>query len=205
VLHRAGDRCLFVEEGRYLASRIAGAEFVELPGDDHLPFVGDQEALVSEIGRFLARRRIRTPTERVLATVLTISAPLPVGAALRQIYEREVAWYRGTPLPVPDGLSAFFDGPARAVQCAAAIAAASGSRQLRAGIHIGEVDPAADQGPIVLISRELAATAAAGEVRVSRTVVDLVPGSGLQFEDRGAVRMPGTNAPLGVMALRRQV
>jgi len=205
VLHRSGDRCLFVEEGRYLASRISGAEFIELPGDDHLPFVGDQEAILSEIATFLARRRIRKPTEHVLATVLTISVPMPVSSALREIYDREVSWYRGSPLPVPDGLSAYFDGPARAVQCAAAIAAASRLRGLRAGIHIGEVDPASDEGAIVQISRELAATASAGEVRVSRSVVDLVPGSGLQFEDRGGVRVPGSDTVLAVTALRRQV
>src|SRR5690606_25108196 len=67
VLHRTGDRCLKIEEGRYLAARITGAEFVELPGDDHLPFAGDQEELLTAISTFLARRRIRTPAERVLA------------------------------------------------------------------------------------------------------------------------------------------
>jgi pimeloyl-ACP methyl ester carboxylesterase len=203
VLHRTGDRCLFVEEGRYLASRISGAEFIELPGDDHLPFVGDQNAILSEIATFLARRRIRKPTERVLATVLTIAVPPPVTTELKEIYEREVMWYRGATLPVADGLSAFFDGPARAVQCAAAIAAASGNHQLKAGIHIGEVDPASENGPVIRVSRHLAHAALFGDVLVSRTVVDLVPGSGLQFEDRGAVHIPRSDTDLPVMALRQ--
>ena len=201
VLHRTGDRCLFVEEGRYLASRIAGAEFVELPGDDHLPFVGDQEAILSEIATFLARRRIRIPFERVLATVLTVTIPGAAPAGLREIYDREVEWYRGTPLST-GGLDAFFNGPARAVQCAAAIAAAAGSPELRAGVHIGEVDPSSDGGPAVKVSQQLAAAAGPGEVLVSRTVVDLVPGSGLQFEDHSPVT-PGAEPEVPVMALRR--
>jgi pimeloyl-ACP methyl ester carboxylesterase len=205
VLHRTGDRCLFVEEGRYLASRIAGAEFVELPGDDHLPFVGDQNAILSEIATFLARRRIRKPPARVLATVLTIAVPHQVTTSLREIYDREVTWYRGTTLPVRDGLSAFFDGPARAVQCAAAIAAASGIQDLKAGIHIGEVEPGSENGPVVRISRDLATSASPGDVLVSRTVVDLVPGSGLQFEDRGTIHIPRSDSALPVMALRHHV
>jgi pimeloyl-ACP methyl ester carboxylesterase/DNA-binding winged helix-turn-helix (wHTH) protein len=203
VLHRKGDRCLHVEEGRYLAARIAGAEFVELPGDDHLPFAGDQESILSEIARFLARRRARAGAEPMLATVLTVTVPQPVSARLREIYEREVAWYRGSELASATGLSAFFDGPARAVQCAAAVATASGIAQLRAGVHIGEVDPLGADGPAVQISRALAATAAPGEVLVSRTVVDLVPGSGLQFDDRGSVRPEHSPRELAVLALRR--
>ncbi|HJR58878.1 MAG TPA: alpha/beta fold hydrolase [Vicinamibacterales bacterium] len=202
VLHRTGDRCLFVEEGRYLAARIEGAEFVELPGDDHLPFVGDQEAILSEIARFLARRRLRILPGRVLATVLTVVAPAAVREQVRQIYDREVAWYRGSPLLGADGFSAFFDGPARAVQCACAVSVASGVRGMAAGVHIGEIDPTADDGPVVRISRQLASAAAPGEVLVSRTVVDLVPGSGLRFDDRGAVHAAGSARELGVMALR---
>jgi pimeloyl-ACP methyl ester carboxylesterase len=203
VLHRTGDRCLLVEEGRYLASRIVGAEFVELPGEDHLPFAGDQDAILAEIERFLTLRHVRRPTERVLATVLTMAVPRPISPGVRQIYEREVAWYRGLPLRGEEGLSAFFDGPARAVQCAAAITAASNLPALRAGVHIGEVDPAIDDGPAVQISRELASAASEGEVLVSRTVVDLVPGSGLRFDDRGTIRPGGgVRGELAVMALR---
>ena len=95
-----------------------------------------------------------------------------------------------------------FDGPARAVQCASAIALASGLR-LRAGVHIGELDPAASNGTVVTISRYLAQAAAPGEVLVSRTIVDLVPGSGLNFDERGSVRPEGIDRDIPVMALRR--
>jgi pimeloyl-ACP methyl ester carboxylesterase/DNA-binding winged helix-turn-helix (wHTH) protein len=202
VLHRTGDRCLFVEEGRYLASRIAGAEFVELPGEDHLPFVGDQDAVLAEIARFLTRRHIRRPAEHVLATVLSGVPSGADGEGFREIYEREVAWYRGTPLVACSGYHAFFDGPARAVQCAAAIATAAPCA-VRAGVHIGEVDPAGEDGPVIRASRQLASAAAAGEVLVSRTVVDLVPGSGLQFDDRGSIRLDGEDRDLAIMGLRR--
>src|SRR6185369_16254901 len=80
VLHRTGDRCLRVEEGRYLASRIPGATFVELPGEDHLPFAGDQDAILSEVERFITRTHVRSASELVLASVLTLrwdAAPEP--------------------------------------------------------------------------------------------------------------------------------
>ena len=97
-----------------------------------------------------------------------------------------------------------FDGPARAVQCAAAITLASGL-PLRAGVHIGELDPAATEGQVVSVSRHLSQAAAPGEVLVSRTIVDLVPGSGLHFDDRGTVRPAGMEREIPVMVLRRAV
>ena len=203
VLHRSGDRCLNVEEGRYLASHIPGAEFVALPGDDHLPFAGDQDAVLEEIERFLARGRVRRARAHLLGSVLTVAAPLPVDDRFREIYTREIEFYRGVPIG-SDGLTAMFDGPARAVQCAAAIALASGVA-LRAGVHIGELDPAATEGQVVSVSRHLSQAAAPGEVLVSRTIVDLVPGSGLHFDDRGVVRPPGMDREIPVMALRRAV
>ena len=200
VLHRTGDRCLHVEEGRFLASRIPGAEFVELPGEDHLPFAGNQDEMLDEIERFLARSWVRRSPARLLGTVLTLAAPSPVDERFRGIYAREIEWYRGTPIE-GDDFAAMFDGPARAVQCATAVAVASGLK-LRAGVHIGEMDPAAADGQVVRISRQLAQTAAPGEVLVSRTIVDLVPGSGLHFEERGSVRAVGSDREIDVMALR---
>ena len=93
----------------------------------------------------------------------------------------------------------------RGSACAAAIAAASGVQDLKAGIHIGEVDPASENGPVIRVSRFLASSASPGDVIVSRTVVDLVPGSGLQFEDRGTVHLPRTDTDLPVMALRHPI
>jgi hypothetical protein len=202
VLHRVGDHCLHVEEGRYLASLIPGAEFIELPGNDHLPFAGDQDAILAAIERFLARNRVRRSTERVLGTVLTLEPPVPVEDGFGSIYEREVAWYRGILLPPAGGFNAIFDGPARAVQCACAVADAS-HVGLRAGVHIGEVDLRAPDGPVVAISRQLARTARPGDVLVSRSVVDLVPGSGLHFDERGTVRPDGSDRDVTVLALRR--
>jgi len=200
VLHRTGDRCLHVEEGRYLASLIPGAEFVALPGDDHLPFAGDQESVLAEIERFLALSRVRRTPAHLLATVLTVSSSARIDNRFREIYAREIEWYRGVRL-AGEGFTAMFDGPARAVQCASAVALASGL-PLRAGVHIGEIDPAATDGEVMRITRQLAAAAAPGEVLVSRTIVDLVPGSGLHFDERGTVRPNGSNQEIPVMALR---
>jgi len=195
VLHRRGDRCLKVEEGRYLAERIPGATFVELGGEDHLPFLGDQEEILSEIEAFLTRAHVRTPPERVLASVLTVDGEVkPADAAhLQRVFAREVAWFRGTVLePGGSHLVAAFDGPGRAVQCGwsvVTVAQRSGI-EVRAGVHIGERDVGAPGGPIVDTSAAIAAAGKPGEVLVSRPVVDLVPGSGLQFAERGLLRIP---------------
>ena len=198
VLHRTGDRCLKVEEGRYLASHVPGAVFVEQPGEDHLPFVGDQEAMLREIERFLERTHGPRESERVLASVLSVRAGGGQAdlLALGDAFSREVARWRGQ---IVEGgaphLVALFDGPGRAVQCG--MAAMSRARELgvaaSAGVHIGECHRQAREGPIFEIAGALAGGAGPGEVRVSRTVVDLVPGSGLRFDDRG-VMQAGTPA-----------
>src|SRR5262245_4664238 len=195
VLHRTGDRCLRVEEGRYLASRIPGATFVELPGDDHLPFAGDQEAILSEVEDFLNRTHVRPASELVLASVLTVrwepQLEEHLEGKLWRAFEREMGWARAHTLAKrSDRVVAAFDGPGRAVQCGSALVALAlqSGVPARAGVHIGECDLAGDSGPIFEISAGIAEAAGAGDVCVSRTVVDLVPGSGLEFEDRGALR-----------------
>jgi pimeloyl-ACP methyl ester carboxylesterase/DNA-binding winged helix-turn-helix (wHTH) protein len=208
VIHRRGDRCLKVEEGRYLASRIPGAVFVELSGEDHLPFVGDQEEMLVQIEQFLAHTHARTGPERVLATVLTVASDAgPADAEhVRRVFAREVAWFRGRSLDASaEPLVALFDGPGRAVQCGCSVAAVAQRSRIavRAGVHIGEVETSAPQGPIVEISRDMAAAAGPGEVIVSRMVVDLVPGSGLRFVDRGALRVRGLARELPVLAASR--
>jgi pimeloyl-ACP methyl ester carboxylesterase len=181
VIHRTGDQCLRVEEGRYLASHIPGAEFVELPGKDHLPFVGDQEAILDAIDAFLARRRERPHDNRLLASVLTVCADAAVPVAC----EGEVSRLRGH-LVSRDGatLVATFDGPGRAVGCASLLIAllAELGLRARAGVHVGECNPSVAEGPVFDTSRDLAETAVPGAIHASRTVVDLVPGSGLLFE-----------------------
>ena len=196
VLHREGDRCLKVEEGRYLASHIRGATFVNLEGDDHLPFLGEQDPILNEIEKFLARAHTRTPAGPVLASVVTIRTAATTDdlTPLRRAFDREVAWGRGDRIArVGRDLVAAFDGPGRAVRCAVAVVDAARRSRIAAsaGVHIGECDLQTAAGPILDVSGRLADAAAAGEVFVSRTVVDLLPGSGLEFVDRG------TLAPMG--------
>jgi pimeloyl-ACP methyl ester carboxylesterase/DNA-binding winged helix-turn-helix (wHTH) protein len=181
VLHRSGDRCLKVEEGRFLASRIPGAQFIELPGDDHLPFVGDQDAILDTVEQFLARPPAQAADNRLLASVLTVTADRDVPVAC----DLEVAKLRGSLVSrTARALIATFDGPGRAVGCASLLLASlSGAGiQARAGVHVGECDPAIAEGPVFDTSRALADAAVPGAVHASRTVVDLVPGSGLLFE-----------------------
>jgi pimeloyl-ACP methyl ester carboxylesterase len=193
VLHRTGDRCLKVEEGRYLASRIPGAMFVEQPGEDHLPFVGDQEAILREIERFLERTHEPREWERVLASVLVVrtGGGKAAAQALGDSFRREVARWRGQVVD-DEGprLVALFDGPGRAAQCGAAVMARARDLGLdgTAGVHIGECHRQAREGLIFEIADALAGGARPREVYVSRTVVDLVPGSGLRFDDRGVMR-----------------
>ncbi len=206
VLHRAGDRCLKVEEGRYVAGLVPGAKYVELPGDDHLPFVGDEDAILDEIEEFLTGVRHKPEPERVLATVLLARiANSPERAAeqatdrwqgllqrFRAQVGREIVWWRGREIDMTgDGLLAIFDGPARAIRCACAISeyASRLGIEVRAGLHTGECDLLDENrvgGLTVELGREIRERAGAGEVLVSHTVKDLVAGSGLSFEERDA-------------------
>jgi hypothetical protein len=195
VLHRTGDRCVVVEEGRYVASLVPGARFVEVPGDDHLPFVGDQSALLDEIERFLTIQRARAESNSVLATILcaTLSGRRPTAAEsarLQALVAAQTQRFRGRGLPGADGgvLSAF-DGAARAIRCSRSIVD-EGLRlgvALGIGLHTGEWDrlQAAGQGPVAEAATRIAALAQPGDVLVSRTVVDLVGGSEFQFSERG--------------------
>jgi pimeloyl-ACP methyl ester carboxylesterase/DNA-binding winged helix-turn-helix (wHTH) protein len=207
VLHRTHDQCLKVEEGRYLASRIKGATFVELDGADHLPFLGDQEALFGAIERFLAGTRARASPDLALASVVTIQpAGRTVDSGLRTAFEREVAAGRGRFAPSSrDPLVAVFDGPRRAVRCALAVVRAAGTLNVvaGAGVHVGECDLTRMKGPIFDLSAAMAAAAGAGDVLVSRTIVDLVPGSGLAFVDRGVLAAPTLPSSLPVLAVSR--
>ncbi len=199
VLHRSGDRCLLVDEGRYVASLIPEARFVELPGDDHLPFVGDQDALLDEIDRFLANARTRTDLDRVLVTLLcgevegnrrSMKTGRTALGRLRPIVDERAPRFGGSGVHESGGrVVVAFDGPARAIRCACAIA--EEARRLRVnarlGLHTGECDIIAGvpHGVAVEIGSRVAGIAHAGEILVTRTVVDLVAGSGLRFADRG--------------------
>ena len=199
VLHRRHDQCLKVEEGRYVASRIPGARFVELPGEDHLPFVGDQDAIIDEIERFVTGApgaTARPPLDRVLATILHARVDGVATAAFLDHAARESEWFRGRQLPSTEGqFVATFDGPARAIRCASALTEA-GSRyavHVHVGLHTGECsfDAGEASGAPFDLASGIAYRAAAGEVLVSRTVRDIVGDAGLPFEDHGVHSIPG--------------
>jgi pimeloyl-ACP methyl ester carboxylesterase len=188
VIHRTGDRLLKVEEGRYLASRIPGAKLVELPGDDHLPFVGDQDAVLDAIEQFLSGAHQRASRHSALASVLTVASAAGPGdlAHLKSVFAREVSFDRGR-VALDEGarLVATFDGPGRAVHCALSVVSIARQSRIpaQAGVHICECDVAALDGPTVEVSTRLAESANPHTVNVSRTLADLLPGSGVEFED----------------------
>jgi pimeloyl-ACP methyl ester carboxylesterase len=210
VLHRTGDRDVQVEEARYIAGRIPGAKLVELPGVDHLPWVGDQDSVLDEIQEFLTGIRQGPAPDRVLVTVLFTDV---VGATARAaklgdrrwrdllsshyaIVRHELHRYRGNEVQtIGDGFLATFDGPARAIRCACAIRnqAHDDGLSIRAGLHTGECELIGSGigGIAVHIGARVAALARSDEVVVSSTVKDLVVGSGIEFEDRGQHALKG--------------
>jgi class 3 adenylate cyclase/pimeloyl-ACP methyl ester carboxylesterase len=210
VIHRTGDLAVPVESGRYLAKQIPGAKFVELPGVDHIPWVGDSDAILEEIEEFLTGVRHASEPDRVLATVLFTDM---VGSTQRAATLGDKAWgdllaahhrvvreqlerFGGHEVDTAgDGFLARFEGPARAIRCALAIADAVKplGLEIRAGVHTGEVQLAgADiRGLAIHIGARIAALAGPGEVLVSRTVKDLVAGSGLSFKDGGTHVLKG--------------
>jgi hypothetical protein len=211
VLHRAGDRCQPVEEGRYVASLVPNARFVELPGDDHLPFVGDQDAVVGAIERFLALQQGRADSGRVLATILCARPSDPrAGWAgidrLQALVAAETRAFKGRDLRRAGDLTfSAFDGPARAIRCARAIVEAASRAGLAPGIglHTGEWDRlrAVGEGPVADTAARIAALARDGDVLVSRIVVDLVGSSGFAFAARGRLDLePGDRTPLFAVA-----
>jgi class 3 adenylate cyclase len=210
VVHRSANRYMRVEFGRYLADHLSHCRYVELDGPDALFFAGDQDALLTEIETFLTGVSGASDPDRVLATILltdivgsTDHAARLGDARWREQLDRHdrlvadhVAAFRGKLVKTTgDGVLATFDGPARATRCAAAIAESVQriGLDVRAGLHTGEVELRGDDvgGIAVHIAARVAGLAAPGEVLVSRTVRDLVVGSGLTFADRGEHRLKG--------------
>lgn len=210
VLHRSGDTRVNVEGGRYLAAHIPGARYVELPGIDHVMWAGDVDRPADEIEEFLTGTRGETEPDRVLATVLftdlvdSTRRAAEIGdhrwrallAAHDEVVRREIDRFRGREIKtLGDGFLATFDGPARAVRCAAEIVEAMPALglEIRCGVHTGEVEIKGEDigGIAVNIAARIAALAESGKVLVSRTVRDLVAGSNLRFEDRGAHMLKG--------------
>jgi class 3 adenylate cyclase len=208
ILHRAEDE---PEANRYMAEHIPGAEYVALPGREHVPYLGDQGSVLDEIERFVKGVRDEEASlDRVLATVLftDIVGSTEKAAELgdrrwRALLEehhatvrRLLARYRGAEVDTAgDGFFAVFDGPARAIRCAQAIreGVARLGLEVRAGLHTGECETIDGKvgGIAVVIGARVGALAGASEVLVSQTVKDLVAGSGLAFDDRGEQELKG--------------
>jgi pimeloyl-ACP methyl ester carboxylesterase/DNA-binding winged helix-turn-helix (wHTH) protein len=222
VIHRSEDQCLKVEEGRYVAERIPGARYVELPGTDHLPFVGDQDGILDEVEEFLTGVRHTLEPDRVLATVLFTRISSSKEHAqrlgerdwealidrLQTHVRKEIEWFRGRDIDmIGDRPLAIFDGPARAIRCAIAISeyASRLGVKMRTGLHTGECDMVAGKvgGIAAEIGAQVAKKAAPDEVLVSSTVKDLVAGSGIKFEDRGAHRLVGVPGEWRLFAAER--
>ena len=210
VLHRTGDRVVPVEQGRAVAERIAGARFVELPGVDHIPWLGDSDRLLEEIAEFITGVRAAVGPSRALATVLftDLVAATERAVALgdarwtallgehRRAVRRRLAEFHGVERDTAgDGFMATLDGPARAIRCAQAIVADGHDigLEVRAGIHTGECEVIDGNvaGVSVHVAARVAAAAGGGEVWVSSTVRDLVAGSGLTFVDQGNRQLKG--------------
>ena len=215
ILHRMEDPTVSIQAGRFLAEHIPHAKLVELDGADHIYWLGDNASQIADmILEFIANPGAETPhtaiSRRVLATILFTDI---VGSTERaqelgdkmwrellQAHDatvrREIVRFRGSEVKsLGDGFLALFDGPARAIQCARAVTEAMAPLgiQVRAGLHTGEVERS--EADVLGIAVHLAArvmnTATAGEVVISRTVKDLVAGSGIELEDAGEHSLKG--------------
>lgn len=208
VVHRAGDRLVRVDHGRFLAENISGALYREVPGDDHALTV--DEDVIDEVQEFLTGARSMPAVDRVLATILLTDI---VGSTDRvtvvgdrewrelldrhdAIVHRHLERHRGRLVNgTGDGVLATFDGPAKAISCARELrnALRAIGLDVRAGVHTGEIELRGSDvaGVAVHTAARVSAIAGAGEVLVSRIVTDLVTGSGIQFVDRGEHDLKG--------------
>jgi class 3 adenylate cyclase len=210
VLHREGEQVIDVRQARWLAQNIPGARLVELDGDDHLPSAGDADALIDQMEEFLTGERTVETSERALATVMftdivdsTARAAAMGDARWRTVLDqhesivrRQLATHRGIEIKTTgDGFLATFDGPARGIRCANEISRsiAAAGVQVRAGLHTGEIELRGDDigGIAVHIASRIASLADGGQVLTSRTVKDLVAGSGIRFVDLGEHTLKG--------------
>lgn len=210
VLHRNKDAVVPIDNGHYLAERIPGAKFVELEGEDHIPFLGDYDAVADEVEEFLTGERPAREAERVLATIMLVDIAESSRRASemgdqrwRELIDRfedmarqELIRFQGRLVKTTgDGMLATFDGPARALRCACRVAERSEvmGLGLRTGVHTGEVERHGEDlvGIAVHIAARVSDLAEPSEVLVSSSVPPLVAGSGIDFEDRGVHQLKG--------------
>jgi class 3 adenylate cyclase len=211
VVHREGDRLVPLAMGRYLADEIEGARLAVFPGEDHLVFTHEPDAIIDETEEFLTGARHAREIDRMLATVMFTDIVASTERAARlgdrdwrdlveshdSLVRRQLERFDGRPIKtMGDGFLATFDGPARAIRCASSIAEEVRRLgiEIRAGLHTGECDlmNGGDLGGMAVnIGARVASKAEAGEVLVSGTVKDLVVGSGIEFADRGTHELKG--------------
>lgn len=222
VLHKRDDKVVPIEEGRFIAEHVPGAKFVELPGADHWPWIGHEEA-VEEIQEFLTGMRDSAEPDRALATVMFVDIVDSTKRAaqlgdrrwadlLESFYalvRRELDRYRGREIDTAgDGFFVTFDGPARAIRCSTALIDAVDDLglKIRVGIHTGECERMADKvgGLGVVIGARVGALAGPGEILVSRTVQDLVVGSDVRFQQRGKHELKGVPGKWELYAVARE-
>jgi class 3 adenylate cyclase len=221
VIHRRGDRDVVVGNGIYLAQNIPDAKYVELPGDDHFVASGDADEILDPVEEFVTGVRPARRTDRVLSTIMFTDI---VGSTRKAnelgdrewkklllahngLIRREFSVFRGREVKTTgDGFVATFDGPGRAIQCAVAVV--EGARRMglpiRAGLHTGECEIVGDDiaGVAVHIAARVASSAKGGEVLVSKTVKDLVSGSGVVFDDRGTHSLRGVEGRWRLYSVR---
>lgn len=210
ILHRTNDHDSEVGGSRWMAAQIPNAKFVELDGEDHLPFVGDADLLLDEVQEFLTGTRSADLPDRILGTMLFTDI---VGSTERaaelgnqrwadlnqahfKILRRELERYRGREIHTTgDGILATFDGPARAVRCGCAMSGAVRELgiEIRVGLHTGEYELIGKEiaGVAIHIAARVMSKAGANEVWVSSTIKDLIAGSGIDFQDRGTHALKG--------------
>jgi len=210
VVHHTDDPLILPEWGKYIADQIPGAKYVELPGRNMYHFVEPWRPSFHEIAEFLTGHQTELADDRVLATVLFTDIVDSTRRAAElgdrdwralldahdAVVRSQLARFRGREVSTSgDGFLAMFDGPQRAIRCAMAIrdTVQALGIQVRAGLHTGECEVRGDDigGIGVHIGARVSALAGANEVLVSSTLRDLVIGSGLGFEDRGAHQLKG--------------
>jgi class 3 adenylate cyclase len=221
VIHRIQDPVVNVEGGRQLARSIPNARLLELPGTNHLPYLGeDVDQITNEIAEFLTGAKPAMGGERILATVLltdivdSTKRAEAVGDrrwrelldAHNSMFRRELVRFRGVEVKtLGDGFLATFDGPGRAIYCSLAFIAAVRSLkiEIRTGLHTGEVEVGEHdvRGIAVHIAARVVALAQPSECLVTRTVKDLVAGADIHFTERGKRALKGLSEAIDLFAI----
>lgn len=191
VIHRTGDRCLNVEEGRHLAERIPGAKFVELPGEDHLPFVGDADSIIDEMEFFLTGKAGSLEVDCVLATVLCVQVLKAMEKSndqFQKMAKQQIALFRGQNFLFDENtILATFDGPVRSLLCAQAISNLADRLkiQVKCGLDTGtcNIDKSAIYGPAVEGARAVAHAAKPTAIVLTNSLRNLISGNQIKFAD----------------------